>query len=136
MLTNHILGLPRVSIDNLFFYNISLGILDKQISIWVVGSSIIKEAFVQARSNPGGLNMGLQILKVSVWWQGRSGMGIDDLKKQINIMLRYEDKPKFLVLHVGVNDIGRMKTGDLREELKSKISWVKRICQIHGYCII
>ena len=78
--------------------------------------------------------MGLQRLKASVWWQGRSRVGIGVLKKQNNIMLTYEDKPKFLVLHVGVNDIGRLKTSDLREELKSKISWLKRI--LPNTCII
>jgi hypothetical protein len=43
-------------------------------NVWIVGSSIIKEAFVSARSRPGGTCLGLGRLNVSTWWQGKRGM--------------------------------------------------------------
>jgi len=79
-----------------------LRIVGQPVKVWVVGSSITKHAFVHARSRPGGVNLGLSRLNVSIWWQGKSGMVIKDLPKVIPNCLRFEDPPQFLVIHVGV----------------------------------
>jgi hypothetical protein len=39
-------------------------------------------------------------------WQSRNGMVTRQFRRQINMMRRYEDSPKRLVIHVGANDIG------------------------------
>jgi lysophospholipase L1-like esterase len=93
----------------------------------VVGSAIIKHAFAFARSRPGGGNLGLQRLNVSLWWQGRGGMLIKQLRQQIRTMLKYEDPPAFLVLHISGNDIGDSKVGFFRNEIKDTIRWIMKV---------
>ena len=39
-------------------------------------------------------------------------------------MLRYEDPPNYLLIHVGANDIGNMKVGDLRNYLKNVVTQI------------
>lgn len=56
---------------------------------------------------------------VCIWWQGKSGMLVNEIPAQIRIMLKYEEPPPFLVLHVGGNDIGKDKIGYLRNRLKT-----------------
>ena len=83
-------------------------------NVWIVGSSIIKDAFVSARSRPGGLN-------VSIWWQGKRGMVVRQIKGQIRLMKKFEDAPQFIILHVAGNDLGYKKVGFLRNNIKNII---------------
>lgn len=92
--------------------------------MWVVGSSIVKDAFIAARRRPGGVNLGLDRLNVSIWWQGKGGMVISQLRQHINIMRRYEDPPDFLVIHIAGNDLGHIKVGHLRNEIKNTLRMV------------
>jgi hypothetical protein len=63
-----------------------------------VGSSIIKDAFVSARSRTGGTCLGLSRLNVSIWWQGKQGMVVRQIKGQIRLMKKFEDAPQFKLL--------------------------------------
>ena len=76
-----------------------------------MGSSIIKEAFVSARSRPGGTCLGLGHLNESAWWQGKRGMVVSQIKGQIRLMKKYEESPQFIILHVAGNDLGWRKVG-------------------------
>ena len=62
-------------------------------SVWIVGSSLIRNAFVHARSRTGGVNLGLHRIGVKIWWQGYGGMGLKDLEATIRKLLKYE-KPR------------------------------------------
>ncbi|VDI29458.1 Hypothetical predicted protein, partial [Mytilus galloprovincialis] len=46
---------------------------ERHATVWIVGSSIIKHAFGEARGRPGGVNLGLQRMGVNIWWQGKCG---------------------------------------------------------------
>jgi hypothetical protein len=48
---------------------------------WIIGSSIIKKALIEARKRPGGIQLVLTRLCMSLWWQGRSEMSLDLTKK-------------------------------------------------------
>lgn len=85
-----------------------------------MGSSIIRDAFLEARHRPGGPNLCLP--NTSIWWQGRGGMKASQLRGQILTMLQYEDPPQYLLIHVGANDIGETRTDDLREYLKNVVT--------------
>ncbi|CAC5406083.1 unnamed protein product [Mytilus coruscus] len=95
--------------------------IGKPAKIWITGSSLVKNAFIESRQRPGGTNLCLDRLNTEIWWQGKSGMVTSQLRRQIRIMLKYEDPPKFLVIHVGANDLGNIKTKDLRENLTLKL---------------
>jgi len=57
----------------------------------VVGSSIVKNAFIRARAILGGLNLGLARVDISIWWQGRGGMVINQVENCICKMLCFEN---------------------------------------------
>ncbi|CAC5421755.1 unnamed protein product [Mytilus coruscus] len=101
--------------------------LRSPITIWIVGSSLVKNAFVQARTRPGGINLGLDQNGVQLWWLGKSGMRLNDLLNRIKLMLRYEEPPTYLVLHIGGNDLGEIKTGVLRNRLKNYLKNVSEL---------
>ncbi|XP_076109520.1 uncharacterized protein LOC143078544 [Mytilus galloprovincialis] len=69
----------------------------QEVSVWIVGSSLIRNAFVHARSRTGGVNLGLQRMGVKIWWQGYyGGMGLKDLESTIKRLIKYEKKTKYL----------------------------------------
>ncbi|CAC5425000.1 unnamed protein product [Mytilus coruscus] len=43
-------------------------------SVWVVGSSIVKNAFIEAKRSYDGCSLGLHRKNYRVWWQGKGGM--------------------------------------------------------------
>ncbi|VDI60982.1 Hypothetical predicted protein [Mytilus galloprovincialis] len=61
--------------------------------------AMVKNAFVQARRRPGGINLGLDHIGVRLWWLGKSGMRLKDLLNRIKLMLRYEEPPNYLVIY-------------------------------------
>lgn len=91
-------------------------------SVWIVGSSLIKNAFAVARQRPGGVNLGLS--NTSIWWLGQSGMRSSQLVGKLLRMLQYEDPPQFLIIHVGTNDIGHMKLAELRNYMKNVLTTI------------
>ena len=78
---------------------------DKSKTIWIVGSSIIKQAFMRARRSRC-VNLDLGRLSASIWWQGYSGLRWGRLEAKLNTLLQVEDIPDILVIHCGGNDIG------------------------------
>jgi len=49
---------------------------------------------------------------------------VKDTRRQIRTMLKYEDSPTVLVVHIGGNDIGLEKTKDLCDQLKRLFDWI------------
>lgn len=92
--------------------------------VWIVGSSIIKQAFIAAKQRPGGINLSLQRLGVRILWQGRSGLTLFRLKNHIRTLLNLEDPPNYIVIHIGGNDLGHMKLGYLHYLLIKFLSWL------------
>lgn len=91
-------------------------------TVWIVGSSLIRDAFVRARAKTEGINLGLSRIGIKIWWQGYSGMVVKNLESKIESMLKYEAPPNYIILHVGGNDLGKVKVGVLRNDLKGLIS--------------
>lgn len=48
-------------------------------SVWIVGSSIVRNAGIAALSRPGGQCLGLQTKGIDIWWQGYEGLRFVDL---------------------------------------------------------
>lgn len=92
--------------------------------VWIVGSSLVKNAFHAAKRRPGGSNLGLARIGVSIWWDGVSGMSVLELENKLKDMMNYENPPKLLVIHLAGNDIGHHKVGNLRIEVKDLLNWV------------
>ena len=97
----------------------------KGFSIWIVGSSLVRNAFVHARSRTGGVHLGLQRIGVHIWWQGYSGMVLKDLEPTIKNVLKYEEPPNYIVIHVAGNDLGRIKVVFLRNNIKNTLKRIQ-----------
>ena len=87
-------------------------------SIWIVGSSIMKQAFTVARRSFDEANLGLKRHNYRVWWQGKGGMVLEQLLPRITFLLQIETAPDILVIHCGGNNIGKSKLHTLRKEIK------------------
>ena len=82
--------------------------------MWIVGSSIVKHAFARARNSFEGSQLDLNRQAASLWWQGRKRLRWCLVSGLIRTLLRHEEPPDLLVLHVGGNDLGQVPLGDLR----------------------
>ena len=79
---------------------------------------MIKQAFIDAMRSPGGVHLGLERVGMRLWWQGSSGLTLDRLRNQVQIMCKFEDVPVFILIHLGGNDIGRIGLRDLRKQIE------------------
>jgi hypothetical protein len=71
-------------------------------TVWIVGSSIVGDGFIEAKMQPGGINLSLtKRLGVSIWWQGRDGLTLRKLKNHSRLLMRLEDTPDYAVIHIG-----------------------------------
>lgn len=92
--------------------------------MWIVGSSLIQDAFLSSYYRPGGTSLGLGRINVSLWWQGRRGMTTSEIITTIRKMKRYNHPPQYLILHVSGNDLGYIKVGFLRNQIKNILRWI------------
>lgn len=90
--------------------------------IWCVGSSLIKHAFVVARHQPSGLNLGLK--NADIWWQGYSGLSLLDLMSKLKSLKFVGDMPDIILLHCGGNDLGRLSLVRIRSLLDDIINFI------------
>uniref|UniRef100_A0A8W8MMU3 SGNH hydrolase-type esterase domain-containing protein n=1 Tax=Magallana gigas TaxID=29159 RepID=A0A8W8MMU3_MAGGI len=87
--------------------------------IWILGSSIIKHAFVHVKNSHIGSNLQLHRHNASVLWQGMGGMRSHQLIRKVRTLLKYEEAPYMHVIHCGGNDIGQiLKSVELRATIK------------------
>lgn len=91
--------------------------------MWIVGSSIVRDAFITARSSYGGSNLDLGRLGLSLWWQGKGGLRVKDIKNKFRTLLKVENAPDIIILHCGGNDIGQIKSFELRNQLQSILQY-------------
>ncbi|CAC5408109.1 unnamed protein product [Mytilus coruscus] len=96
---------------------ILLLVSDSPISVWIDGSSIIQNVFVEARQRPGGANFALNRFGVKIWWQSTGGLTLSKMKNRIRIMIRFEDPPSYIIVHIGGIDIGNIRLGYLHYQL-------------------
>lgn len=123
-----IIQLTRIlNVIHLHLYFISI-LIGRSLKTWILGSSIIRNAFVRARQSPEGVNLGLSRIGMELLWQGFGGLGTLDLMPKIRNLSKVEDSPDFIVIHVGGNDLGTVKVGFLRNRIKNII---RKILDMH-----
>ena len=98
--------------------------------IWIIGSSIIKRAFCYARQSTFGANLELERHKTTIFWQGKGGMGLEEIYPKVKTLLKVEDEPHMLVIHCGGNNIPAnkgSKSADLRFQLKAVLGKLAKL---------
>jgi len=56
-------------------------------------------------------------LAADVWWQGYGGLILKRTERKLRTLLKIRDPPKYLLLHVGGNDLGHTRIKDLKGEM-------------------
>jgi hypothetical protein len=69
------------------------------------------------------VDLGLKRKNVSIWWQEKSRGKLKDIRQQIQTMLKYEDPPNILIIHVAGNDIAATKTIELCIKIRNVLYW-------------
>lgn len=67
------------------------------LKVRVIGSSIIKRDLLRL----GEIQLGLTRLDLSPWCQGIYGMLLDNFRRQVEIIIKFEDTPAFIFIHIG-----------------------------------
>uniref|UniRef100_A0A8W8IA39 SGNH hydrolase-type esterase domain-containing protein n=1 Tax=Magallana gigas TaxID=29159 RepID=A0A8W8IA39_MAGGI len=102
-------------------------------SVWIVGSSIIKHAAIEARVRPGGTSLGLKSMGIELWWQGYGGLKFVDVAKKLRYLATLQDSPQFIVMHCGGNDLGQIPLSKLLYRVKWDIRLMASVfpdCQL------
>ncbi|XP_052790158.1 uncharacterized protein LOC128224375 [Mya arenaria] len=93
--------------------------------VWVVGSSIVRNAFMHAwMSDPN-----LKMESCKLWWQGYGGLGIKEMERKINLLKRVNmcQPPAMIIMHCGGNDIGRIKISEFIKHFKMLVDNIGNI---------
>ena len=82
--------------------------------VWLVGSSILKHAQLEAFLRPGGLHLNLARVNISLWWQGYSGLKLCQTERKLRTLAMVGPSPKAILIHCGGNDLGHISIRKLR----------------------
>nr|XP_022292122.1 uncharacterized protein LOC111103277 [Crassostrea virginica] len=102
----------------------SIHMIDTQ-TIWLVGSSIIKHAFLEAVLRPGGTNLTLERQNISLWWQGYSGLQLGKTTQKIRSLKNVGPVPNFILIHCGGNDLGKLSVRRIRVVAKLLLLFIR-----------
>ncbi|XP_062586894.1 uncharacterized protein LOC134248516 [Saccostrea cucullata] len=102
----------------------SIHMIDIQ-TIWLVGSLIIKHAFLEAVLRPGGTNLTLERKHISLWWQGYSGLQLSKTKQKIRTLGKVGPVPNFILIHCGGNDLGNVSIRKIRVVAKQLVLFLR-----------
>ena len=69
------------------------------------GSSIIKRAFVASFLRPGGSDLNLDRLNITLWWQGYGGLEIVNAIQKLQVLKQVGPLPSAIFIHCGGNDL-------------------------------
>ncbi|XP_063810639.1 uncharacterized protein LOC135037597 isoform X1 [Pseudophryne corroboree] len=101
--------------------------------VWIMGHSFIHWAEERAAARPYGRDLGLPQVNWAVRWFGVRGMRWSQLRKAV---LRAEatagQAPEVVVLHLGGNDLGKVKSLDIIRWMREDLEWLReRWSQVH-----
>jgi hypothetical protein len=102
--------------------------------VWILGSSFVYWAHRRACVRPVGRDLGLRRYGVVVSWHGFRGLRVDGVQSEIQQLLNYKPRPTIILLHVGANDLTKLKSVQLILNLKSVIDWL--LSKLPGLTII
>lgn len=89
--------------------------------IWIFGHSYIYWAHKRAAQRCYGSNLSLPADKFVILWKGIRGLQWTNLFLHISELFHSWPYPSMIILHVGGNDVGRLKTLDLMFLMKQDL---------------
>ena len=104
--------------------------------VWIVGSSLIQNAFEHTSNRPTGANLGLEKYGVQLVWVGMRGMKWENLMSLISGLLNCYGLPHAIMIHCGGNDIGNSKTACGLLIHQMKVAFAHILFELPGTAII
>ncbi|XP_075181350.1 uncharacterized protein LOC142254233 [Anomaloglossus baeobatrachus] len=95
------------------------------IVIWIVGHSYIFWAKRRASGRSYGENLAINIEHFNILWYSVRGMRWDGLMKEMSCLKTLWPSPNLIILHLGGNDIGKVKTLDLIAAMRRDLSIIR-----------
>ena len=97
-------------------------------TIWMLGPSIIKHAQVESVLRPGGSNLNLERINVSLWWQGYRGVQLIRVIEKLKMLKQVGPSPKALFVSTlwGGDDIGKQSIRKIRLAIKQLLQYISQ----------
>ena len=96
-------------------------------SVWIIGSSIVRDAYFRSLHRPDGPGLGLAEFGIGVYWEHQSGMRLCNVLELATYMKNFYPLPDLLVLHCGGNDIGFKPMVEVTWEAKTICDQLKSL---------
>ncbi|XP_072015817.1 uncharacterized protein [Amphiura filiformis] len=98
--------------------------------VWIIGDSHVIHAKQVAQSRPGGCNLELDHLGISVTFMGRPEASLDDLGDMINEEMKRSCYPPDIVLiHLGIYDLCDGNRNNTRYSITGKVQGAVEVCK-------
>lgn len=88
-------------------------------SVWIMGSSIVRNAGIAALSRTRGTGLWIPDKRDRDLVAGLWGLRFADLACKLRWLAQSGNPPDFIVIHCGANDIGQVKT----QKLLDRVRW-------------
>ncbi|XP_043565994.1 nuclear receptor coactivator 5-like [Chiloscyllium plagiosum] len=98
---------------------------DTQNTVWIAGHVIISQARDRAETKPYGINLGLDKRGFSIHWLSAPDLRWHELHDLLMHHLARYLPPKYLVIHLGDNDIGYIQASDIIYTAKEVLEALK-----------
>ncbi|KAM4012897.1 uncharacterized protein ACNLHF_003130 [Anomaloglossus baeobatrachus] len=95
--------------------------------IWLVGHSFIHWAQRRAACRSYTENLSFQYELINVFWYGIRGLKFSNLLGTLKGMLLTHPYPDLIILHIGGNDLGKIKTLDLLSNFRRDFALLKNL---------
>ncbi|XP_038658973.1 nuclear receptor coactivator 5-like isoform X1 [Scyliorhinus canicula] len=100
---------------------------DTQNTVWIAGHVIISQARDRAATKPYGINLGFDIRGFSVHWLSTPDLRWHELHDLIRHRLAQHQPPKYLLIHLGDNDIGYVQASNIIYMAKEVLGALKTL---------
>ncbi|XP_029473889.1 uncharacterized protein LOC115099943 [Rhinatrema bivittatum] len=107
----------------------SKGVAVQSECAWIVGHSFVHRAQRRARKRPYGENLSIDPEELSVQWFGKGGMRWEELRDFLQGNIVRRGVPRFILLHLGGNDIGRYSCRELIMLMRKDLAYLMNCLQ-------
>ncbi|XP_068107665.1 uncharacterized protein [Hyperolius riggenbachi] len=99
----------------------------QRVTVWLCGHSFVYWAGRRALIRPYGEHLDLSGFSIQVMWKGVRGLQWKGLVPMIKEALCVEPPPEVLIVHLGGNDVGKIRTLQLIFDIKSDFSTLREL---------
>ncbi|XP_069812262.1 uncharacterized protein [Dendropsophus ebraccatus] len=99
----------------------------RQYSVWIVGHSFVYWAETRAAARSYSASLAFDTTVFNIYWFGYRGLKWRELYTKVLRLATSFPPPDILLVHLGGNDVSRVRTEVLIEEMKRDLSMIKSL---------